>query len=92
MATALTLLLGKPFPEIIYDGEVNPARLVGGKLPREYGIAIKNNGAAKFANLGKNVLKLLNPANGLPKVDRDIKSYEGEMPPLPPVKLPEING
>jgi parallel beta-helix repeat protein len=91
LAAALTALLGKPFPEIIYDGEVNPAKLVNGKVPPEFGLVLKNNGAAKFANLGKNVLKLLDPSNGPPKIDRDIKTYEGELPPLPVVKLPGID-
>ncbi|HEV8060851.1 MAG TPA: parallel beta-helix domain-containing protein [Gemmataceae bacterium] len=90
LAGPLAALLGTPFPEIIYDGEQNPAKLVNGKVPAGMGVYLKNNGAAKFANLGKNVLKLLDPANGPPHIDRDIKAYEGELPALPPVKLPGV--
>ncbi len=90
LAGPLAALLGTPFPEIIYDGEQNPAKLVNGKVPAGMGVYLKNNGAAKFANLGKNVLKLLDPSNGPPHIDRDIKAYEGALPALPPVKLPGV--
>jgi parallel beta-helix repeat protein len=92
LAEALAKLLGKPFPEIIYDGERNPAKLVDGKLPAELGFYVKNNGTAKFANLQMNALKLLqmDPSKGVPTIDRNLKAYEGALPALEPVKLPEI--
>ena len=92
MAEALAKLLGKPFPEIIYDGERNPAKLVDGKLPTELGFFVKNNGSAKFANLQMNALKLLqmDPSHGAPNIDRNTKAYEGTLPALEPVKLPGI--
>ena len=46
---------------------------------------------AKFACLGNNVLKLFDKSSGTPKITRDIKAYEGELPALPAVKLPGIN-
>lgn len=92
LANHLAQLLGKPFPDILCDGEVNPARLVGGKLPPEFGLAIKNNGKARFASLGRNALKLLDPSRGIPKVERDLAPYERELPALPAVKLPGDEG
>jgi parallel beta-helix repeat protein len=91
LARGLEQLLGKPLPEIIYDGNVNPARKMDGKVPPEFGVVLKNNGSAKFACLGNNVLKLFEKSSGTPKITRDIKAYEGELPALPPVKLPGIN-
>ena len=44
LAMGLEQLLGKPLPEIIYDGNVNPAKLVNGKVPAEFGVVLKNNG------------------------------------------------
>jgi parallel beta-helix repeat protein len=92
LANALAKILGTPFPEIIYDGERNPAKLVDGKLPADLGFFVKNNGAAKFANLRMNALKLLqmDPSKGPPNIDRDIKAYEGNLPALEPVKLPGV--
>lgn len=91
VAAALSVLLGKPFPEIIYDGEQNPKNMKDGKVPRELGVYVKNNGSAKFANLHMNAKKLAFTNVLAPKVDRDIKAHEGELPPLPPVKLPGVN-
>jgi hypothetical protein len=45
---------------------------------------LKNNGAATFANLH---LSEKNPMGNAKQVERDVKPYEGELPPLPPVKL-----
>ncbi len=89
LAEPLVAFLGTPFPEIIYDGEQNPAKLVNGKVAAGMGVYLKNNGAAKFANLGKNAVKLLTSSEK-PHIDRDIKAYEGELPALPPVKLPGV--
>ncbi|CAN5310708.1 hypothetical protein BH10PLA2_BH10PLA2_12190 [soil metagenome] len=91
LAKGLEQLLGKPFPEIIYDGNVNKAKLVDGKVPAEFGVRLKNNGDAKFAVLGNNVMKLFDEKSGPPKVDRNMKPYEGALPELPAIKLPGIN-
>jgi parallel beta-helix repeat protein len=88
MGLLLSGLLGKPMPEIIYDGEHDPAKMVNGKVPPELGVYFENNGNIQFANLGRNALKLLNVANGLPKIDRDLKAFEGKLPRLAPVVLP----
>jgi parallel beta-helix repeat protein len=43
-------LLGTPLPNILYDGDVNPARLVEGSLPDPLRLCIQQPGAT-FANL-----------------------------------------
>jgi parallel beta-helix repeat protein len=90
----LEALLGKPVPDIIYDG-IAPTK--SGEPPQL--IFLKNNGQATFANLMWGELPDLKASKSLeelmgkivshrPKVKRDIKAYEGELPPLPAVKLP----
>jgi parallel beta-helix repeat protein len=90
----LELLLGKPIPDIIYDG-ITPAKNSDGKPV----IYLKNNGEATFANLmwaempdlkasksmEETIAKIMSHKG---KVKRDIKTYEGELPRLSAVKLP----
>jgi parallel beta-helix repeat protein len=83
----LVMLLGKPLPDMIYDGVCNPARLVNGKLPAEAGVYFKNNGNATFANLHWDQLSGKNASGGPRGIERDLKPYEGELPPLSAVTL-----
>lgn len=80
-------LLGKPLPDIIVDGACNPKKQVNGKLPAELGIRLKNNGAATYANLGYGGQNILQFALSKPKIERDAKSAEGELPALPAIQL-----
>jgi parallel beta-helix repeat protein len=93
LAQALAAILGKPLPEIIYDGAQDSAKFVDKKLPRELGVYVKNNGSAKFANLQMNALNLVQilKSGKLPSIDRNIKAYEGDLPPLSPVTLPGVH-
>lgn len=83
--TLLAGLVGSPLPDIVYDGIVDRSKLVNGKLPSDLGIYIKNNGDATFvnANLGDTTGKL--------KPSRDLKPFEGELPPLPVIKIAGVN-
>ena len=49
-AAALAPLLGKPVPDIVFDGVRNAAKFVKGVEPPELRIYIKDNGKATFAN------------------------------------------
>jgi parallel beta-helix repeat protein len=92
----LAALLGKPVPDIIYDG-ITPLKGAEGK-PLIY---LKNNGQATFANLVWGEMPNLRDAKSekevkekillhRSKIQRDIKKYEGELPALPAVKLPGV--
>ena len=48
--TALVDVLGLPLPNILYDGDVNPARFVDGSLPDNLRLCVQQPGAT-FANL-----------------------------------------
>ena len=87
----LASLLGTPMPDIVYDGIINPAKLENGKLPPNQGLYLKNNGNATFANLHWNTLDPKDEKGNKAKIKRDIKPYEGELPPLPPVTLPGVS-
>lgn len=99
-AAMFAALLGTPLPDVIWDGVVNPARLKDGKVPSELRVVFKGNGDATFANLNWG---LLGPELAAAKskedvgkrivahrekVERDVKTYTGELKPLPAVKLP----
>jgi parallel beta-helix repeat protein len=85
-------VVGSPLPAILYDGVVNPKYLAGGSLPPELGIHIRNNGNADFANFDAALLKAGAPggiaaAGKGPKIVRDLKLYDGELPALEPVSI-----
>src|SRR5262249_13937857 len=99
----LRALFGDKTPDIIYDGIINPAKLVNGTLPAPLRIYITDNGAATFANLNWSALpdlttmktdqqKVVALLAHHPKIERDLKAYEGELPSLPAVILPGLQG
>ncbi len=87
-AELMTALLGKPLPDIIYDGIQNPARLVDGKLPPDRRIYVRRNGEARFVNLHWSALDTADLVRSRQRVERDPSAFDGELPPLPPVTLP----
>src|SRR5262249_40379165 len=84
----LAALLGTPIPDVIYDGIVNPARVVDGKPAEGMGVSIRNNGKITFANLHWDKLARAAPAGSKAKVTRDRKPHDFPMPPLTGVTLP----
>jgi parallel beta-helix repeat protein len=83
-------LLGTPMPEIIYDGVVNPKKLVDGKLPDDMKVVFKDNGPISVVNMHWSDLDLSNLAASKSKIERNPKSLAGELTPLQPVKLAEV--
>ncbi len=90
-------LTGKPVPDIVYDGITSPKAGVGKQQ-----LFLKNNQGATFVNLrwgelpDLTTLKSATEAKAvlgfhrLTKVSHDSKPFEGELPPLPAVKLPGV--
>lgn len=91
VGTLLAPLVGKPFPDILYDGIVNQDKLENGQVTSERRVYITNNGDADFINirLDKIDLKAIAEAAGgtPPTFDRDLAPFKGELPALKPVKL-----
>lgn len=79
--------LGKPLPDIIYDGNVDPKKMVNGKTPDNLSIKLSNNGKATFINLHYDGSNLLKFAASNPKFEKNTAAYEGKLPSLPPVEL-----
>jgi len=65
--------IGGTFPDIVYDGFVDPAKLADGKVPPELGIYIANNGDADFVNLG----------GGASAPNTDVLAHAGALPSPP---------
>jgi parallel beta-helix repeat protein len=84
---ALADLLGTPIPEIVYDGILNPKKLVNGKIPEDQRVVFKDNGPISTVNMHWDQLDPKNMAGSRSKVERNPKSLVGELPPLPSVKL-----
>lgn len=65
----LSLVVGKPLPDVLYDGEVDPKILdAQGKLPEASRICLQDNGNIRFANIDsrhnfKNISRDLAPYN-----------------------------
>jgi parallel beta-helix repeat protein len=81
-------LLGTPFPEIFYDGVLNPKHAKNGKLPPQYAIRFARNGNVKFANIHFDRLTPEKIAAGKIDVDRNIADYTGSFPRLAAIHLP----
>lgn len=82
-------VIGPKFPDIVYDGLINPKKAVNGKLPSDLALIVRDNGDADFINI-----KLGQIAEVLTKKvqpDRDLKNYGGARDPLPPVKIAGVN-
>ncbi|MDH4570129.1 hypothetical protein E8E95_25920 [Pseudomonas sp. BN414] len=65
-------------PDILWDGYVNPAKVVDGKLPAELGICV-DNGAATLVNV--------DGPNNFKNISTDMANHRCTLPPLPEVVL-----
>ena len=71
--------IGGKYPDIVYDGFVNPDKLVDGKVAPELGIYVANNGDADFVNLDLGALG----NGGEPKPSTDVLAHAGALPNPP---------
>jgi len=76
----LALKLGKPLPDILYDGIIDGKKLTPqGTLPEELRLCIRNNGDADFANADLE--------HKSANISRDLAPYDCARPSYEPVKL-----
>jgi len=73
-------------PDIMWDGQIDVAKVKSGELPANANIFIVNNGDADFINLDL-VTFLADPKSSKPS--RDLSKHQGSLPPLAAVKLPQ---
>src|SRR5262249_39632243 len=90
----VSLALGSPLPDILYDGIVDPKKVVGGSLPEKLAICIRNNGEAGFANfdgasLSASAVPIATKAQNSRKsnIVRDLNKYGGKLTALEPVSI-----
>ncbi len=81
---ALSELIGKPVPDIVWDGVIDAKKLAGGELPKELRIYIADNKDADFINFDL-TNSLIDPSKAI--ISRDIAVHAGELPRLKPIKL-----
>jgi parallel beta-helix repeat protein len=78
----LSLKMGKPFPDILFDGVLDKKKLTAqGALPEELRLCIRDNGDADFANM--------DASHDFANIQRDLGPYDCAHPSLEPVKLSE---
>ncbi|MCB9638651.1 MAG: right-handed parallel beta-helix repeat-containing protein [Myxococcales bacterium] len=70
----LVALIGKPLPDVIYDGIFDEKKQVDGKTPAELMLCFKNNGTGTFVNL--------HAYKTIPEPNKDPKPHECELPAL----------
>lgn len=75
-------VLGTPLPDIVYDGVVNPHRLVDGQLPEELRMSIVNNGDATFVNFKLLDFSMKNIESGQYKPSKDLSPYAKPLPAI----------
>lgn len=84
----LDRVLGKPVPDIVWDGVVDKDKYPDEELPEERGIYVNENkkegGEVTFANLG-GAQSVLDPEHSNPKWGAS--NHVGTLPPLKPVEL-----
>ncbi|MCA8986457.1 MAG: right-handed parallel beta-helix repeat-containing protein [Planctomycetaceae bacterium] len=79
--------VGRTFPDIIWDGVANPARLVDGKIPVEFGLVIDEPGNPSFVNLVMPDLTPTNIVTGKYRPLKDLKAHVGSLPAIAATKL-----
>ena len=84
----LGALTGGTFPDIVYGGIVDEAKLVDGVLPPELSLYVSNNGDADFVNL--DLINFEPLKFKLPTISRDMAPHEGSHPPLAPVEFSNL--
>jgi parallel beta-helix repeat protein len=87
LGMGLGAILGKPMPDILYDGNLDTKKLVDGKMPEKLALRLDNNGKATFANINYKGGNVLSFALSKPKIERTTTAYEGKQPNLPVVEL-----
>ena len=87
IGTLLAPVLGGRFPDIFFDGLVDPAKLKEGVLPAELQFSIHDNGEATFANVNVGDFSPANVFSGKYKINRDLTTYKAKLAPLPSVNL-----
>lgn len=70
-------------PDVLWDGIVNPAKLVDGVLPKELRLCL-NNGDAGLVNV--------DAGNGFKTISTDTRAHQCSLEPLPAVVLPALAG
>ena len=85
----MAAIAGAPLPDIVWDGIVNNAKLVDGKLPPESRIYIHDNkdteGEVTFVSLG---VAAIMPNLAEAVVKRDLSEHAGELAAITPIELP----
>ncbi len=83
LVQVLALKLGKPFPDILYDGIVDKKKLgTDGALPERMRLCIQNNGDADFVNM--------DAANKFKNIRRELSAHDCAHPTLAAVQLPGV--
>lgn len=79
LAELIQPLVGDRIPDIVYDGVVDPEKMVNGELPAELRVYVENNGDATFINA--DIGSIL--AGAEPQATTDVTAFAGRLPSPP---------
>lgn len=83
-------VLGKTFPDIIWDGVTNSKRAKNGMIPDEYSLKFDEEKNVSFVNLVTPKMTPTNIFTGKYKPLRDISQHKGRLPGIKPVQLSKL--
>lgn len=78
----LAPMMAGQFPDIFFDGLIDRAKQVGGKLPDRLRLSIRDNGEATFANVNIGDFSPTNVFTGKYRIERDLDEYAHQHPPI----------
>jgi len=87
LGARLALVMGGTFPDILFDGLRNPAKLQDTNGPVPVPLRIRDNADATFANINIGDLSLENITTGKYSIGRDLDLYAADIAPLDVVTL-----
>lgn len=87
LGALLLPVLGKPFPDVLWDGTTDPRQAREGQATARRGLRIADNGLATFVNFNMPMLTPQNVATGRWRTLTDAKVHAAELPSWPPVEL-----
>lgn len=87
LGTLIGAALGGRLPDIMFDGIVDPAKLVDGGLPQNLQLSLRNNSDASFTNVKAADLRPELLLTGKYQPETDASVYDTRHPSLPAVEL-----
>jgi hypothetical protein len=85
LAAVVAILGGLPVPQIVFDGDIDPAKLVEGALPAALRTCVQEDDATTYVNLDVPGL-----VAQMPHISRDKAQVDCTLDKLPSITIPGV--